>query len=138
MDFVLLTGDQALFDASFPPVTVIAPPGTITGSGRSMINGVTVCVQGDETTVVVAGAAYVAPGFAMPGVGILTITGLAPDQVSTKDQSGGRPVLLKGGQFTAQLQVVGPASNPVGPPDSVPVYTGTGTFVTVNAKVRAA
>ena len=138
MDFVLLTGDQALFDASVPPATVVAPPGTITGSGRSTVNGATVCVQGDEATVVVAGAAYVSPGFATPGVGILTIAALAPDQLSTKDRSGSRSVLLKGGRFTAQLQVVGPATNPgTGAPDPVPVYTGSGSFLTTNLKVQA-
>ena len=137
MDFIVVTGDQAIFDAAFPPATVVAPPGTITGSGRSTVNGTPVCVQGDEATVVVAGAAYVSPGFPTPGVGILTITGLAPDQISQKDRSGGRSILLKGGQFTAQLQVVGPATNPGGALDPGPIYSGSGSFLTINAKVQA-
>jgi hypothetical protein len=123
---------------SFPPATVIAPPGILTGTGRATVNGVTVCVQGDEASAMVAGAAYFTPAFPTPGVGILTITGLAPDQVSTKGSSGGRPILLRGSQYRAQLQVVAPATNPgTGAPDPVPIYSGSGSFMTVNTKAQA-
>jgi len=58
MDFVIINGDQAIFDQAFPPAMVVAPPGVISGSGRSRVNKLLVCVEGDEATVVVAGASY--------------------------------------------------------------------------------
>lgn len=137
MDFVLVTGDQAIFDAVFAPAIVVAPPGTITGTGRATINGSLICVEGDEASVLVPGAVYTTPTFPIPGVGLLRIVGLGVDQVARKDTSGRRGVLLKGSQFRAQMQVMAPASNPTSA-DAVPIYNGTGTFLTTNVKVRAA
>lgn len=136
MDFVLATGDQAIFATSFPPATVVAPPGVLSGSGRGTIDGRIVCVQGDEASAIVAAAAYFTPTFPRPGVGMLRITALAPDQISTKATSGGCAVLLRGSRFQAQLQVLAPASNDVSA-DVVPVYFGSGSFLTVNAKAQA-
>jgi hypothetical protein len=116
---------------------VIAPPGILTGTGRATVNGAIVCVQGDEASAMVVGAAYMTPAFPTPGLGILTITGLAPDQVSTKATTGGRAVLLRGSRFQAQLQVLAPAVNPgSGAPDPVPLYVGSGSFMTTNVKAQ--
>ncbi|MQX37342.1 hypothetical protein [Roseospira navarrensis] len=135
MDFVLTSGDQAVFNPGFAPAIVVAPAGVLTGSGSATVSGLPVCVQGDEVSVVVT-AAYTTPTFPQPGAGILTITGLAPDQVATMSTSGGRPVLLKGSTFQARMQVVAPASNPSSV-DTVPVYSGAGTFITSNTVTRA-
>ena len=73
MDFVIISGDQAIFDSSFPPATVVPVPGTISASNQAKGNQVSVCVEGDESTVVAAGAAYTSGAFVTPGVGTLTI-----------------------------------------------------------------
>ncbi len=140
MDFVIITGDQAVFDPSFPPATVVAPPGMITGSTKEKINGLIICAAGDEASVVVAGAAYFTPSFPIPGVGTLTIESLAADQQARKGKSGSRAVILKGTKFRARFQVNVPAqviqvSGPV--LDPTPVYSGTGSFITTNTRVRA-
>lgn len=137
-DFVLRTGDKAIFDASFPPATVTAQPGVITGSGLATIDDATVCVEGDEATVVVTGATYLLPGYS-PGVGIVTITGLAADQMAAKGTSNGRALLLRGSRFEAQLQVVTPGiqTSPAAAPDPTPMYSGGGKFETANAVTEA-
>jgi hypothetical protein len=140
MDLVIITGDQAIFDPSFPPATVVAPPGMITGSAKEKINGLIVCAGGDEASVVVAGAAYFTPSFPIPGVGTLTIESLAPDQQARKGKAGGRALILRGSKFRARFQVAAPAQvvQPAGTvPDPTPVYSGTGSFITTNTRVRA-
>ncbi len=140
MDLVIITGDQAIFDPSFPPATVVAQPGVITGSAKKKSNGLVVCAAGDEASVVVAGAAYFTPSFPIPGVGTLTIESLMPDQQAKKDKSGGRALILRGSKFRARFQVASPAQVPVTGgtvPDPTPVYSGTGSFITTNTRVRA-
>ena len=139
MDFVIITGDKAIFDPSFPPAIVTAPPGTITGSSREKVNAPIVCVDGDEATVVVPGAVYFTPSFPVPGVGTLTIESLGADQKAKKGKSGGRVVILKGTKFRARFEVNAPAtiiqvSGPV--PDPTTVYSGTGSFLTTNTLVK--
>jgi len=80
------------------------------------------------------------PQYSIPGVGILSIQSLGGNQKATKTKSGGKPVLLKGATFTAKFQVAVPAQQPTaaGPiPDATPQYSGTGTFMTTNLKVKA-
>lgn len=140
MDFVIITGDQAVFDTSFALATVIAPPGVITGTAKENINGLLVCAAGDEASVVVAGAVYFTPLFPIPGVGTLTIESLAADQQARKNKSGTRAVILKRTKFRARFQVSIPAQvvQPAGTvPDSTSVYFGTGSFTTTNTRVRA-
>ena len=139
MDFVIITGDQAVFDTSFPPATVIAPPGLITGTARGKVSGLIACVEGDEASVVVAGAVYFTPSFPIPGVGTLTIVSLGPDQKGRKGKSGGRVIILRGTKFRARLQVAAPAQVPTASgtaPDPTPIYSGTGSFITTNTRVR--
>ena len=140
MDFVIITGDQAVFDTAFTPATVVAPPGIITGTAKESVNNLTVCAEGDEASVVVSGAVYFTPSFPIPGVGTLTIESLGPDQKARKGQSASRALILKGTKFRARFQVVSPAMVPTsGPPapDPMPIYFGTGSFITTNTRLQA-
>jgi Contractile injection system spike tip protein len=138
MDFVIVSGDQAIFDPSFLPATVTAPPGVITGTAKGKVSGLLACVEGDEASVVVAGAVYFTPSFPIPGAGTLTIESLGPDQKAQKGKSGGRVFILRGSKFRARFQVNAPATAPSGgAPDPTPVYSGTGNFITTNTRARA-
>lgn len=139
MDFVIITGDQAVWDLSFPPATVIAPPGVITGTARGKVSSLVACAEGDESSVVVAGAVYFTPSFPIPGVGTLTIESLGPDQKAKKGKSDSRLLILRGTKFRARLQVSAPAQVPTAAgtaPDPTPVYNGTGSFLTTNTRLR--
>lgn len=138
-DFILMDGDQAMFNPTFGAAIVVVRPGRLAGSGPGTIGGKALCVDGDESRVSVPGCIYMTGVHSIPGVGTLTIKQLAPNQKAAKTKSGGKPVLLKGAIFTAQFQVVAPAMQPPpgpsGPiPDGTPQYTGTGSFVTANLK----
>lgn len=135
-DFVVKTGDLATFNPNFGTAIVLVAPGNITGSGRFKVDGQLVCVQGDEASVSVPGVSYVSPPFTVPGVGTLTIQSLGADQLGQKTSSSQKPVILKGSMFTAQFQVTTPASQPSAGFDPVPLYTGTGQFVTSNVRSK--
>jgi hypothetical protein len=137
LDFVIVTGDQAIFNPSFPPATVVVQPGIITGTGRSKTVGPIVCIRGDEASVIVPGCAYFTPTFA-GGVGTLTISALNADQIARQTKFGGTPAILKGTLFTAKFTVTVPAPpvSGTGPPDPVLSYTGTGQFQTTNFKLK--
>ena len=139
-DFILATGDQAIFLPAFGAATVTVAPGVLAGTGKTNIIKKPVCVDGDEKKVMVPGCAYITASHSIPGVGMLSIESLAGDQKGKKVKSGGKAVLLKGGQFHAKFQVVTPAQMPAppGPPvlDATPSYSGKGNFVTTNAKVK--
>lgn len=141
-DFILVTGDQAIFNPSFTVATVVVQPGKLTGTGRSQACSKLMCVVGDEKMVMVPGCAYIAPPHTIPGTGMLTIEALAPNQTATKCRSGSKPVLLKGGTFTAKFTVMSPAIDPGAPPvipprpDPVPMYMGTGSFMNTNMTVK--
>jgi hypothetical protein len=141
VDFVILSGDQAIFDSSFPPATVVPVPGTISAGNQAKGNQISVCVEGDESTVVAAGAAYTSGAFVTPGVGTLTIESLGSDQTAQNAKSGNKALILKGSQFRAKFQVTAPATNPSGGgapvPDPVTSYNGTGSFVTTNTVLKA-
>ena len=77
----------------------------------------------------------------MTGAGTLGIKALAGDQVATKTNTGGTPVILKGAMFDAKFDVQSPAMQPPpGPgspiPDSTTQYAGNGQFVTTNTKLQ--
>jgi Contractile injection system spike tip protein len=140
MDSVIINGDQAVFDSSFPPATVIAPPGVITGTAKAKVNGLLACAEGDEASVVVPGAVYFTPSFPIPGAGTLTIVSLGADQKAQKASSDGRGLILRGSKFRARLQVNAPATVPSASgavPDPTLVYNGTGSFITTNTSARA-
>ena len=141
-DFILVTGDKAMFNPTFGQATVVALPGTLVGTGKDLINGKPVCVDGDEKKVIVPGCMYMTPQYSIPGVGTLSIQSLGGNQKAKKNKSGNKPVLLKGSTFTAKFQVMVPAQQPQpsGPPipDATPQYSGTGSFITTNLKVKGA
>jgi hypothetical protein len=139
MDLVIITGDQAIFDPPFPPATVMAPPGVITGTAQESVNKIKVCAEGDEGSVVVSGAVYFTPSHPIPGVGTLFIESLGPDQRAKKGKSTNRALILKGTKFRARFQVASPAMSPPpgSTPDPVPIYFGTGSFITTNTLLKS-
>lgn len=138
-DFIVIQGDQVLFDPGFGAATVVVQPGAMSASGKAS-GGDKVCVKGDEGRVAVQGCTYTAGPYAIPGSGTLTIAALAADQVARKTRSGGKSVLLVGGDFTAKFEVQVPAqmTTPSGKTeqDTTTTYMGTGHFVTANRKSR--
>jgi hypothetical protein len=138
-DFILTTGDLAMFNPAFGPAIVTVIPGNLVGTGKGMINKKMICVDGDEKTVMVPGCPYMTPVFNIPGVGMLSISSLGADQKAKRTKSSNKPVLLKGSTFNAKFQVMVPAQQPTpgGPvPDATPQYSGTGTFMTTNFRVK--
>lgn len=139
-DYVVISGDTAIFLPIFGIATVTVAPGTIIGSGTADVNGVSVCVEGDEASVVVPGCAYITTaGHVTPGVGVLTISGLNSDQVASSTDNNGLPLILKGSSFDAKFTVVAPAiiPPPVNTPDTTTEYSGSGNFMTTNTIVKA-
>ena len=141
MDYVLIDGDQAMFQPSFGPATVIVQPGKLTASGPATLVGKKLCVDGDERSVSVPGCMYTTPQYSIPGSGTLEIAALAGDQKASKTQSGSENLLLVGGSFTARFKVQSPAQQPPpGPgsptPDATPEYSGSGSFLTTNTRFR--
>lgn len=137
---ILIDGDQVLFMPNFGAALVVPQPGTLKGSGPATLNGKKICVDGDEKEVSVAGCVYMTPLCSIPGSGTLKISALTGDQKATKTKTGGKEVLLKGGNFTAKFEVQSPAQQPVpgsSPvPDATPQYSGTGMFNTTNFKFQ--
>lgn len=140
-DFILIDGDKALFMPAFGAATVVVQPGTISGSGPATLNSKAVCVEGDEDSVKVQGCMYMTPVYSIPGTGTLKIDALAGDQTAQHTQTGGKKMLLKGGQFQAKFEVQSPAQQPAPPgppvPDATPIYSGgSGQFITTNTKYK--
>ena len=138
-DFILIDGDIVNFNPAFGIATVVVQPGTLVGNGEATLGGKPVCIEGDEKDVSVAGCAYTAGPYSIPGTGTMKIDALGGDQTASKTNSAGKPVLLKGSLFTAKFEVQSPAKQPPpGPgspiPDSTTSYPGNGTFQTTNTK----
>lgn len=139
VDYILITGDKAMFNPTFGQAIVTVRPGDLIGTGKDKINQKLVCVDGDEKKVIVPGCSYMTPQYSIPGVGTLSITSLGGNQKALKTKSNSKPVLLKGSSFQAKFQVMTPAQQPSAPspiPDATPQYSGTGTFMTTNMKVK--
>ena len=140
-DFILIEGDKASFLPNFGPAVVVVRPADLKGSGPATLNGKKVCVDGDEKKVSVPGCTYMTPQYSIPGTGKLKIAALAPNQKAKKTKTGGKAVILKGGNFTATFEVQNPAKQPPpGPgspiPDATPQYSGSGMFITTNTKFQ--
>jgi hypothetical protein len=140
-DFVMRTGDTITITID-PPTIVpqLQAPVALTGSGGSVtVNGMSVCLVGDEIPVQIKGPLeYTAPPFTQPGVGTLTLTLLPPNM--TSQTMMGKPLLIKGGPFVAMFMVTEPAMQPTpaGPvPDPLLEKPGTAQFTTTNDTVRA-
>ncbi len=140
-DFILIEGDKAMFMPNFGAAIVTVQPGVLKGSGPATLNGKKMCVDGDEKNVSVPGCPYFTPQYSIPGVGTLKIASLAGDQKAREKQTGGKLVLLRGSNFTAEFDVQTPAQQPppgLGSPipDSTPKYSGNGKFITTNMKLQ--
>lgn len=139
-DYLIITGDQAVFQASFGAATVAVRPGRIAGSSSGTLNGQAICVAGDEKTVLVPGCVYTTASHPIPGAGTLKIAQLAGNQRAWKTSFDGKKAILKGGNFRALFEVETPAQQPAGPstvPDNMKQYQGQGHFVTSNTKYKA-
>ena len=142
-DLILIHGDKANFNPTFGAAIVVVKPGNLEGSGKSTLQGSKVCIDGDEKKVSVPGCMYITPIYSISGTGTLKIAALGGDQKAKKTNSNSKPVLLKGGTFTAKFEVQNPAKKPpTAPgepptPDAVTQYSGTGTFITTNTKWKA-
>jgi hypothetical protein len=138
-DFILIDSDTVNFQPNFGAAIVVVRPGIFQGSGPATVNGKKICVDGDEKDVSVPGCTYTTPQYSIPGTGTLKIAALAENQKAGKTQTGGKMVLLKGGNFTAKFEVQNPAKQPQAPapiPDATPEYSGNGTFITTNLKFK--
>ena len=136
-DFILIEGDKAIFLPNFGTAMVVVRPGDLKGNGPATIKGKKICIDGDEKQVSVSGCMYMTPQYSIPGTGTLKIDALAGDQKASKTKTGGKNVLLKGGNFNAKFEVQSPAQQPppgLGSPipDSTTQYSGKGMFVTTN------
>lgn len=139
-DLILIDGDQVIFQPNFGQAVVVVKPGKLAGSGPATLNGKKICVDGNEKDVSVPGCMYTAPPYVIPGSGTLKISALAKNQKAEKTQTGGKAVLLKGGNFTATFEVQSQAKQPQPPappvPDPTPKYSGKGSFMTTNTKFQ--
>ena len=138
-DLILIDGDIVNFLPNFGAAIVVVRPGTFKGSGPATLNGKKICVDGDEKDVSVPGCIYMTPQYSIPGTGTLKIAAVAANQKAKKTQTGGKLVLLKGGNFTAKFEVQNPAKQPQVPapiPDATTEYSGNGTFITTNTKFQ--
>jgi hypothetical protein len=140
-DLVILDGDKVIFSPVFGAATVVVQPGTMTGAGPARFDGKMLCVDGDEQSVAVMGCTYMTAQYSIPGTGTLKIAALGANQRASNTRTGGKAVILKGGQFTAKFEVQAPAQQPpTGPgspvPDPTPQYSGYGMFQTTNTKFR--
>ncbi|HRI62596.1 MAG TPA: hypothetical protein PK156_00115 [Polyangium sp.] len=137
-DFILINDDEVLFDSNFGAAVVDVRPGNIKASGPATLKSTQFCVTGDEATVAVQ-CTYLTATHSTKGTGMLKIDTLAVNQIATKTNSGNKPVLLKGGVFTARFEVLVPATQP--PPstttDTTVIHYGTGRFATKNDKFQA-
>ena len=64
-DFILITGDLAMFTPTFGQAIVTVRPGNLVGTGKSKINYKPVCVDGDEKKVIVPGCPYMTPQYSI-------------------------------------------------------------------------
>lgn len=137
-DYVLITGDKAIFKPAFGPATVAVMPGNLQGSASASCDMKKACIEGDEKKVMVAGCSY-SQGSFQGGVGMLKIKSLGADQKAKKTKTDNKPLLLKGSTFIAEFKVMAPAMNPLGVPDPMASagYIGSGQFVTANTKWKA-
>lgn len=145
LDKILLNGDMATFDPKFGAATVAVRPDPILGHGPAMVKGKLICVEGDEKTVVVAGCTYITANHTIPGVGIITIKKLNANQLAKKAKTGGKKIMLLGGDYEAEFTVLAPAIDPKSPPVVPPQpdlppgkkYNGKGRFVASNVTHKA-
>lgn len=143
-DTIIMDGDQVIFKSPMGAALVVVKPGKMKGSGKTTLNGIPVCVSGDEKEVEVPGCDYMTSTHLKPGKGTLKIKALASDQLAVKTKSGDKPVILEGVQFDSVFEVDVPAEDikPVASggspiPDSTKSYAGKGQLIPANTKIQA-
>lgn len=143
-DFILVDGDNVTFTPVFGGALVTVKPCNIKGTGLDTVLGRKMCVEGDEKLVAVHGCPYTRPPFAIPGVGVIKIKQLGPNQIARqKKTANGKRVLLVGSGFQASFEVLTPAMMPPPSgagapiPDSLREYIGRGQFMTTNRQEKA-
>ncbi|KAB8031903.1 hypothetical protein [Fluviispira multicolorata] len=129
---LLLSGDQFFFD-SIQGANLLIPKALffITGSGNSDVLKRKICVEGDESSVVLPGIPYNTSTHSIPGVLICKIKSLADDNISKKTFELNKKALMVGdGNVEVEYIVAVPAIQPNTPPvpDIKPFYSGKGSF----------
>jgi hypothetical protein len=140
VDFIILNGDMLQITLAPPTIAPpLMPPTPLIASGFSTVNGMAVCIEGDELPQSLqAPVPYTCPPFVVPGMGTVAVT-LAPTNKTSISSDGGKPMLLKGSSFQATFTVTVPAQMPppVSTPDPVAQKTGTAAFITTNVLAQA-
>ena len=140
-DIVIKTGDSIQITVSPPAIVpALAAPVPLVGSGaRVLVAGQPVCLLGDELPPALrAPLPYTAPPFVTPGTGTLSVM-LTPTNM-TRQTMNGSQLLIKGGTFTVQFQVMAPAMQPTpgGPvPDPMMVKPGTAQLLPTTPTIKA-
>lgn len=115
-DMILTTDAQVIYMPVFPtpiPATVTVRPGKLVGTGIYNVQGKIVCVDGDHTqSGYVPNCAYITPAHPVPGMGILRIARLSPDNMSGMWVIDGKQVLVTGTILAAWFEVTQPAKSP--------------------------
>jgi Contractile injection system spike tip protein len=141
-DFLLRSNDMIQITCAPAVVPTLAMPVPLIGTGTTvMIGGQPACLFGDELPPSIAvPLQYIQGPYATPpGMGTLKIM-LLPNNM-TKKTVQGKPMLLKGGSFTATFTVTVPAMMPAPPgppvPDPLMMKTFQCQFITTNMNVQA-
>lgn len=143
LDTIIIDGDLAKFEAAMGEATVVPAPGIMKASGKTTIKGKAVCLDGDETKVIVTPCVYTTKSHPVPGMGIYKISALGVDQLSTKSKSGNKAFILMGSKFEAVFEVLVPAQDlskvPTGGPPVLDFgpHEGKGEFEPANSKIKA-
>lgn len=145
-DTVVVGGDMFSVESTFGDATVA---GKLTSNmiavgcaGRVKIQRKPVCVEGDESvSIFLPGLTYTAGAFSNAGAGLARKLSLGPDQLAKRVKVNGKKVMLKGSQFKAVFQGMGPATQttPTGPVPDPMVATprpGQGTIDAKETKVK--
>jgi hypothetical protein len=140
VDFIILNNDMLQITLSPPTISPpLIPPTPLIASGFTTVNGMAVCVEGDELPQSLQSPLpYTCPPFAVPGMGTVALT-LEPANKTSVSTDKGKVMLLKGSTFTATFTVTVPAQMPppVSTPDPVAKKTGTAMFITTNVLAQA-
>ena len=118
----LRQGDLIKFTMLVPTLVVppIMAPVPLVASGFHKINGMTVCLEGDELPPsLLVPLPYMDGSFTIPGMGTIKLT-LPPTHLSKVDKDTSKPLLLQGTPFQAQFQVSTPAQMPAPPAPPIP------------------
>lgn len=141
-DYIMVTGDMILITIAAPTtvMTLVAPVPLKGSSSDVKVNGMYICLEGDELPVSVQPPQpYISPPYVIPGTGTVKLT-LNPDNKTEKTKNGGEIILIKGTPFKAEFSVASPAMQPTpgGPvPDPASKKSGQAEFITTNTRVKA-